>query len=261
MTITADWQGEVGGLTFGEGTSYPFTEVPLDGFGTPPPRTSDSERGALPGDVGGLDVASRRLLTVTLGLDAVGVPGVSDCSPAAVMSLLDDLKLAWAESAVDVTFQLRLPGMGLRKWYGRPRGVDADLDLLRAGWGEVVCTFEALDPFSYSPPVAVTLNSGNTVVTNPGTAPTDRATIQLTGAGSTPSLTHVSDGRTTRWAAPLTGTRQILLRNRIVTTTGGDDRYSELSPTNQWWDLRPGANTITRTGATAGTITFEPAYW
>lgn len=254
MAITADWQGELGGLTFGAGTSYEIGPGGVEGLGTPEPRTADSERGARPGDVGGLDVAARRVLTVPLV--------VLGTSSASAMSLLEPLKVAWAESpVVDVALQLRLPGIGLRRWYGRPRGLDVNLKALRSGVVEAFGTFDALDPFAYGTAVAVTLNSGDTLVTNPGTAPTDRATIQLTAAGGTPTLTHVAAGTTTKWAAPLTGTRKILLRTRDVTTTGGGDRYAELSPVNQWWDLRPGANTITRTGATAGTITFEPAYW
>ena len=251
MTL-ADWQGELGGLTFGAGTLYELTG-PVGGLGTPAPRTSDVDRGAHPGEVSGLDVLPRRVLTVPFGVNAT--------TATQAMGLVQALKEAWAESAlVDVAFSLQLPGMTARRWYGRPRGIDLELDSLSEGWVEALGTFEALDPYAYGDPVVVPLTTTSTVVTNPGDAPTDRFTIEITGAGGTPVLTNSGADASIRWAAALTGTRNIDLRARTVATTGGADKYSELSPSNEWWDLQAGGNTITRSDISAASITLEPAY-
>lgn len=253
MPIT-EWQGSIEGLTFGAGTSYPLTGE-ISGMGIPAARTTDTERAAAHGDIGGLDTLPRRILTVPLG--------VNGSSSADALDLLAALKVAWAESGlIDRVLTLHLPGLGERRYYGRPRGLETRMPNLRTGWIDALGTFDALDPYAYGPAVGpVALGSGSTVVAVTGDAPTDRIRFELTGSGSgTSGLTHLQQAAAVTWAGPLTATRRANVRDRTVATTGGADRFGELAAGARWWNLTPGNNTLSRTGASAATVTYEPAY-
>lgn len=251
MSITADWQVEVGGVTVGAGTDFILTG-PVTGLGLPAPRTADQERGNSPGDVAGLDVDSRRVLTVPVGVNGQDAADGWD--------LLEELKAAWTSTTVDVTFDLRLPGFDAvaRRWYGRPRGVDVELALLRLGYIDALCTFEALDPYGYGPAVEVALGDGETAMVNPGSAPSDRWTLVAdivtspftfsVGAPNEPPLTVEALG-------------PVILDGRARTATDdlGGDLYGSLAPGSGWPVLAPGTHPITLTGGT-GTLTYRPAY-
>lgn len=255
MPISADWQGNLRSLTFGAGTDWQIDEPGISGLGIPVARTRDAERGDRDGDVGGDDVLPRRILNVPL----VGTFASPD---AAWTAFETGLKVAWAESIVDETLDLRLPGMPStgRRFYGRARGLAEDLSRLKSSTVRALCTFEALDPFAYAEEVTVN-GSGTFAVNNTGTAKTDRIVLTITGNGGTPKLTNASDdGLAVTFAEAVTGTRILDLRSATVLDGSGDDRYSELSPSNQWWTLRPGANSLTLTGAASVSVAFRPAF-
>ena len=246
--ITVDWQAELAGVVVGAGTRYQLVG-PITGLGIAAPRVADQERGDQAGDVAGRDVASRRVLTVPIGIDGV------DAGDA--WTLFDALKQAWSPTAGDVPFDLRLPGFAgvSRRFYGRPRGLDSDLAQLRQGWIDVLATFDALDPYGYGPEVTVALPAGATVVMN-GSAPTDRYQLKLDVDGATTAVT-VGDAELTLVADPET----LVLdgRTRTVVDDTGDDRYSTLVAGSTWPVLAPGENTISVAGAT-GTITYRAGY-
>jgi hypothetical protein len=254
MTITADWQAELAGVTVGAGTPYEFSG-PMTGLGLPAPRTADLERGLSPGDVGGQDVDARRVLTVQVSIDA------PDETAASVWALFDQLKAAWATTPVDVPFDLRLPGFDAanRRWYGRPRGVDADVTLLRLGHIDALCTFEALDPYGYGDPVEVALVDGETPLVNPGTAPSDRWTLtaDVTASPTTFSAGGTEPPLTVEWS----GDGEVLIdgRARTIVDALGADLYPALTPGSGWPILTPGSTPVTLTGAT-GTLVYRPAY-
>lgn len=250
MTVTADWQAELAGVTVGAGTRYVLTG-PITGLGIPTPRTGDAERGDRPGDVTGADVPARRVLTIPLGIDGD--------SAAEGWTLLETLSAAWSPSAADETFDLRLPGFGTtRRFYGRPRGVETDLSLLRHGWVDVLATFEALDPYAYGPETEVTLTGGDTPVTG-GTAASDRWRLHL-DVTTSPATFAVADSA----EPPLTvETEPVTLivdgRTRSVVDGAGVDRYGTVAAGSGWPVLPAGPATVTLTGAT-GTLVHRPAY-
>jgi hypothetical protein len=252
VTVTADWQVELGGVTIGAGTGYVITG-PITGLGSPVPRSADSERGMSPGDVAGVDVDARRVLTIQVGVD--------ETDAASAMTSFEVLKSAWASSSVDVALDIRLPGFAsvVRRFYGRPRGMDVELASLHTGWIDVLATFEALDPYGYGPEQTVTLVDGDTVIAYPGSAPSDRYRIELTSvteayvtldtAGPGPALTLVD----VPYPATLDG------RTRTIVDDTGVDLYSHLAPGSGWPVLTPGTNSFTLDGA-SGTLTYRPGY-
>jgi hypothetical protein len=251
MTITVDWQAEIGGLVMGAGTSYILTG-PITGLGTPPPRTADQERGNEPGDVAGADIASRRVLTVPVGVDG------SDAADA--WELYDDLKVAWQSSVVDVTFDLRLPGFDSvdRRYYGRARGIDDNLDLLRLGYIDALCTFEALDPHSYdSAETEIAVDATGVPLVAVGSAPSDRYTLAVTATGAPVSFS--ADGLPGLTLTDVTGAVVIDGRARTIVDGDGVSLYGHLAAGSAWPILAATASTVSLTGAT-GTLTYRPAY-
>lgn len=256
MAIAADWQGNLRSLTFGAGTDWEIDEPGISGLGIPAARTRDAERGDRHGDVGGDDVLPRRILTVPL-VGSFSSPG------AAWQAFEETLKLAWAESISDEALELRLPGMTdtVRRFYGRARGLDVDLSRLKSSTVRALCTFEALDPFGYGDEVAVGPDSGTFDVDNEGTADTDRVVLTIIGNGGIPTITNADDdGLAILFGEAVTGTRIVDVRSATVIDGSADDRYDELSPVNQWWNLRPGVNSLTLAGATSLEVVFRPAY-
>lgn len=252
MTVTADWQAELRGVTFGSLTPYPFTG-PIGGLGIPAPRGADQERGNSPGDVAGYDVANRRTLTVPMGVDGTSADDA--------WALYETLKAAWTSTVVDVAFDLRLPGFASvsRRFYGRPRGLEVNLTLLKSGWLDALGTFDALDPYAYGSEVEEALAAGTTDVTNLGHEPTDRYTVELDATGDPVTFANSADGEPDLTLTDVSGT--VILDGRLRTVVDGDgaDLYGHLAAGSGWPVLAPGINELTLTGAT-GTLTYRPAY-
>lgn len=252
MTIDADWQAELRGVTFGADTRYILTG-PIGGLGIPAPRGADQERGNQPGHVAGYDIANRRTITMPIGIDGTNADDA--------WTLYETLKAAWTSTVVDVALDLRLPGFAslARRFYGRPRGLDVELTLMRSGWIDALGTFDALDPFAYGPELEEPLTDGVTDITNPGHAATDRYTVTLTATDSPVTFANAADLEPDLTLTDLTGTVILNGRNRTVTDGDGDDLYGHLAAGSGWPILAPGSNAITLTGAT-GTVTYRPAY-
>ena len=249
-----EWLGQIRSLIFGADRPWQIDEAGVTGLGVPTPRSTTVERGDRDGDVAGVDVLPRRVLTVPLV--------AAFASPALAWQACEgELKPAWAESAVDVPLILWLPGATQRMFYGRPRGVDVDLTLLRSGIVRALCTFEALDPFGYSP--AATIGAPANVSVG-GTAPTDRVTLTIVGNGGVPRVVNRGDGAgDVVFAVPVPAntSRRVDLRTRTVRNVNtGQDAFGELSAATRWFRLRPGVNPILVTGALWVQVEFQPAW-
>jgi hypothetical protein len=254
----ADWQGEIRGQTFGAAQPWEIDEPGIPGLGIPVARTRVAVRVDRHGDVGGDDVLPRRILSVPL-VATFASPG------AAWQAFETELKPAWAESFVDETLDLYLPGLAAtgRRYFGRARGVDVDLSRLKSSTVRALCTFEALDPLGYGPEESSGPEAGAFVVTNGGTADSDRVTLSIIGNGGSPRLVNASDSSNdVSFDEPLgaADVRVVDLRSRTVVDGAGDDRYDELSPALLWFVLVPGANSLALTGAASVDVSFRPAY-
>lgn len=138
-------------LELGDGTYYPFAAKWISGLGIPPARTSDQERGHLSGDVGGDDVLPKRVIVIELGIQ--GDQKAEDLADGttkqeAAFALLEALRTAWSPSYIDIPLLVEIGDYWTRTYYGRPRGVDADME--RSCDGVIRCqlTFDALRPFA-----------------------------------------------------------------------------------------------------------------
>lgn len=254
MAITRDYQGQLGTVTFGAGTAYQFTG-PIGGLGVPEPRTRDQERGDRSGDVGGIDVLPRRI--ITLPIEVAG-DSAGDC-----MTKLRALKRDWRASPVDRSLALRLPGFpssdGVLRFFGRPRGFDEDLAKLKSAKVDVLATFAALDPYGYGPEVEVELSDDvESVIAYTGDEPTDRWSIAATATTGSAGLLNTDDDQRELLLTPTAGAYAIDGRRHNVTAAGAN-RYSWVVAGSGWMQLVPGDNHVRLVGAD-GTLTYRPAY-
>lgn len=137
MSLT--WTIGIRSLTMGAGTDYPLIEPGVTGLGIPSIRANDQERGHLSGNVGGDDVLDRRVITIAVGINKT--------TASAAWTALTTLKTNWAPSYVDLALTFTMAGVTL-VYYGRPRGLDADVLYMEQGWIPAQLTFEALVPFA-----------------------------------------------------------------------------------------------------------------
>lgn len=262
MPPSAQWQATVRGLELGAGTNYEVEPDGIGGLGVPTPAVQDYARGDRDGTVSGRDLYERRVLT--LPIHVLGTTAED------VMGNLRTLKTAWKreKSTDEVELELRLPGFPgateTLSYFGRPRGMAVNLEHLKAGYVPALLTFEALDPLGYEPEDAATYTglSGTFNVTGDGDEDTDRVLIEVTGNGGTPRLVSTTDGGLDiTFAEALAGaaTRTLDLRAHTC-TDGGTDHYDELSPVSSWFVIKPGANSITLTGAASVDVTIRHAH-
>ena len=246
------WTVTVGGLTLGDGTSYGITR--MNGLTRAGIRAARAERGDRDGEVGGVDVLTRRMISMGLRLRGA--------SQASVWSLLTDLNTAWPPASTDTTLDVAAAELtGGRRFYGRPGSIEDDgMANLRFGQIDCFATFEALDPLGYGAEEEALAQSGTFAIDNVGTAPTDRITLTVNGNGGIPQLANATDGKTIKFAEAVTGTRVIDVRARTV-LDGTTDAYGELSPTNQWFDLLAGSNSLTLSGAASVDVAWRPAWY
>lgn len=253
MAITVDWQAELRGLTVGASTSYPFTSG-IDGLGVPQVRASDTELSRRHGEYGGYDVLERRVVSLPVAIDGTSL--------ADTYQKLQALKAAWRPSVADLGLDVRLPGQPatVLRYYGRPRGLTADLARLKNSWADTLLTFDALDPFGYGAE-ATTVITGSGPVTNAGDADTDRVVLTINGNGGTPRVENTTADGYIAFDRALAGGAAYTLDVRARTVLlGTAARYEDVTPGSPWFVLVPGANTLVVTGATSVGVTFRPAY-
>ena len=135
------WSFTLRSLAVQTGTAYELEAPGPAGLGNPPARTQDQERGQFAGDVGGDDVFQRRVITIPVAvLGAAGDP--DDCR-----TKLRALQTAWRLSDADLDLTMVVAGETLT-YSGRPRGCEADVELLGQGVCRALLTFEALVPYA-----------------------------------------------------------------------------------------------------------------
>lgn len=251
------------GVTIGGcGTDFVISESNVVGLGIPDVKALDLDLQSAHGNTASRDFLAQR----TLGIPII-IYRKND--PTAAMAALRTLKTAWQptnsgnnDDLLTVVADGIGPTNGTLSFFGRPRGgLEADLNRHHSGLINVFASFACLDPLGYGNTESTSGTSLN--INNVGDATTDRITLTVTGNGGTPVITNTTDdGRAIRFGTTLAGaaTRQIDVRNKTV-LNGSLDTYSELSPTNQWFDLLPGVNSVTVTGASSINITWRPAWF
>lgn len=254
MVKLRDWWG-------GDGTRYVLAAVKGLGVGV---RSNDKNRVSYAGDVDGADYDDARpvFFDWTVLRDTAG-PVLHWQGWRESLPHLSRLNAAWRGAAGDLELLLYLDGLPERPMhlFGRPHGApDPKVD--QSGAVEVETLFRLNDPYLYGAQVD-DAGTGPLVVTNAGTAPTERIVITLTGNGGKPLITNAGDdGNAIAWQTVLAASavRVIDVAARTIVDDNGNDRYDELNPASPYFFLQPGANPLTIEGVGACTVARRPAY-
>jgi hypothetical protein len=209
--------------------------------------------------------ADFRTLAWRIGVDAADSSTVG----ANVKTLLE----AWRTpgDGSEVALDVRVPGTAetVLRYYGQPRSARASTP----GWAngtalvEVDCEFFASDPFAYGAEVSVTSGLGATTLSSAslgdlGTT-TDRATITLSGNGSTPIVTNSTTGGFIAFGSGLGATQVAVIDLRLGTVAVNSTLTPSIVASSTTWITLQGGqdNTLTMSGAGAVTIAYRPAFW
>ena len=111
--ITADYQAELRTTLMGPSTNYEITKIEV-----PPAQTVKNDLRKLLADGSFQGAHYKAPIVVTLTLNVLG------STETTLRSRLDTLETAWAPSATDLTFVLRLPSWGKKSLSGRPVAFD-----------------------------------------------------------------------------------------------------------------------------------------
>lgn len=257
-SISTDWQARIVERDFliGRDTNYPGIGG-IRGLGVLEPRHSDVARSNSHGDAYGNDRYPGRLLTIP-----VIVLGDTDDD---VWANYHDLAVAWRRSTTDLELALRIPGAvePAVSYFGRPDGLPGDPSGLK-GRLETAARFRCC-PYGYGAPVDSATDTSSPLTIPAASlgdpeADTDRVTITVVAAGSSPEITNTTTGGFIRFGSAVTGTFAIDLHTQTVTqsTTNVDQVITASSP---WFDLAGGVdNELTFIGCTSVQVTHRPAY-
>lgn len=258
MTITQDFQGNIGTFTFGAGTVWRWRASGFQGLGHPPFRTGHMPRGLqVPGSATGQNVLNERMVTLPFM--------VTGSSTGAVQTNFQTLKNAWQPQSADVALDLRMPGMPetTMRLYGRPMGITGEKVDVSGRWIECIAQFFAADPFFYGSQVTTSGSAGSMTVTNAGDARSWRATVTVTPTAAAPYIINNSDPNSGYVRANTTltsGSALTLDLQSQAVTYGGASRADLITAASPWFVLAAGTNTIAWSGASTVSITFRPAY-
>lgn len=259
MALTLDYSAELNAgadnaVIIGRGSSYDWMSVEGLG-GTPDVNDFDTARGDRDGAVGGRDRSAPRV--IRFALEVVDGGALTDDFRA--------LKQAWRPTSSDTTLDVKHPAFdtadNVLRFYGRPRGLQADILQWHSGWSEASATFKCLDPFGYGAEETVSDASSPASVTSAGDVATDRFTIEITGNGGTPSVTNATDeGASVAFNTTVAGGATAVLDFRTHTMTVDGLPTFVLAPGSRWFRLLPGANSLTFTGCASIEVVHRPAY-
>lgn len=137
--LTADYQFQLHDNLYGRGQQGVSLDAahPIEGLGVPDAKSQDVVKNYFDGSFGNADYAGVRVVTI---------PVVLRGGPTTAMGNLKALTLAWIPVATNTDLYFQLPGWGKFGMMGRPRGIKADLTLMRFGAVHALLRFDALDP-------------------------------------------------------------------------------------------------------------------
>lgn len=261
MPPNADWQFELGGVGFGDGTDIRVSRPPA-GPGPAGLLGSGATRGDQPARARDHGSAVTRVTygprLVSIPIQTVGDGSTDNARSASAWAKARSLLDVWVPDGTEQALDYRIPGTPEQtmRLYGQALGVTA------AGWGLTEghqrwdLDFLATDPLAYG---AEQNQSGTTpqVIAVAGNMPTSRATIALTGNGSTAVLTIGT--AVVRVTITNTETWTVDLRTLQVRDASGDVAAETLVD-SEWPVLGPGSTSIACTNVTDIDVTWRPAW-
>lgn len=133
-----DWTGSLNGVTFGAGNDYLVGEAGIEGLGVPQAKTADVDLVGQDGAYAAADFMGVRTILIHFL--------ISQATPDLALAAFATLSTAWEPAVADVQLHLQLPGVAEVYYLGRPRGLEADLTLLREGIIDAIGDFRAMSP-------------------------------------------------------------------------------------------------------------------
>lgn len=250
MAVTADYQYDLDGFTFGSGTSTSL--VTLSGFDMPEIDVASSSYGNRHGGV----TSGRYLKPRT-----VSYTGRINGTYATMPGLRNSLIAAHRPrdtTDTDVVLTFRWPGMGGNQiMYVKPQTLRGDFDAIATAVGmwDFQATLVAADPRMYSEALhsqAFAL-TGTQTLANSGNfaAPT---TITFNGPLTNPKITNSTTGKVFQLTTTIAAGQAYVVKSIDPSVYNGTtSQYKTIDPTlNTFIELAPGNNTVALT-ASSGT--------
>lgn len=251
MPVTENGQWEIAGVMFGPGT--PYGTVSIQGLGVPDSKILDSDPAFGDGGIAGADYMTIREVVFQWDVDLEPDDPDSD----EIVQAMGTAFRPRNNRADVVVASFRRWGRN-RRLYGRPRGLilpwDEDFFM---GAGRCSGRFICHDPIVYDDDLSEVVGSGTFNVENLGNYQV-WPTFVVTGPGATVTLTNNVTGDDVVLAG-LSGAATVDFKARSV-NVGGTDEYGSVQPSPQWWQLQPGVNSITATGATSVTVQYRSGW-
>ena len=266
--LVEDMQFEWQGLLLGAHTDYHLERA--DGLDLLDMRSYDSPRAGDHGVVSGRDLFAGRTIEVEFKVYAFAAD--------ATVSRLDELKARFDTQSSELPLAFRLPGVGKRVAFARPRRLAYTIPG-RVRAVQAVAQWFCPDPRLYSvdehglyanlplpsegraynrsaPREYGLLGSGGEVYPENAGDVATFPTLTITGPVTDPVTRREDDGREMRFDIAL-GPADVLVVDtqfRTVTLNGSTSRYSALLPQSEWIDLPPGRSTVSWTASS-----YDPA--
>lgn len=239
----------------------------LRGLDPPPTRFANFERQSDHGDFMGV----QELLEKRAPRARVIVQG---STLGDLANKMDALSQAMRPSNVDIVLTFQIGGRSKQRMLGRPRRANWAEEADRAlGWQDAYLEFACGDPLIYDHDLqseAITIAGGSSsqseTITNFGTFGS-KPTLSITGPATNPRIANAGDGnKSIKLDVVLSGTDTVVIDTyRKTVKLNGIDRFDLVRADNQWWEVLPGAQSVTynRTGSTGSstcTVSFRNAW-
>lgn len=253
--VVANYQYEYRGVLLGSNTSYRTEKV--DGLlSMPDLQAFDTDRTDRHGAFAGRSLLRPRTVQMDVNILVETATTMTDIETI-MRTLFTALNPMKGSTTAQLVFQR--PGQGKRYVNARPtkRSFPSVYEIPH-GLAKGSIEFKCADPRIYKLTedqttillTGVTSNSGT--VTNGGDFP-HSPVLEITGPATNPRIACVEDSNRTIKVDIVLGSSDTLIIdtfNRTV-TLAGVNRYDVVRNDNQWWELQPGANTITMTRSSA----------
>lgn len=244
VTKNGHWEvGGVGGLLLGTQTIFPISRV--TGLGQAPIKVIDEDAPGFDGGYAGDDLLQPREVRLSVGLN-------EDANSTELGAAIDQLGETFQPVSQAIQFEYRRFGRN-RVFFARPRGVilpwDDDFHL---GASKATVRVRAMNPVIFGADARTSASiSASDTVDNDGNYPIWPAAT-FTATATTGSLQNLNDDGLTMALAGMTIGRTYVFdfRQRAIEELGGGNQYAILSGAPNWWQLRPGSNTVVVTGGT-----------
>lgn len=236
----------------GAGSVYPVAAI--EGLDIPDVRSSNIARAPGDGTIPGLDWYNERVVRLRMGIDAT-VDGL-------LAAKVNVLRAAFVRSTVPIPLHFMLRGETKRYLMVLPRRYalvyDQDANALNAP--DVIAELVAPDPRILAA-TATTITPGGTA-TNAGTFKASPV-LTVTGSAAGPIVIAKTTGTTgsVSITTAIPAAQQLVIDFRARTVLlNGVNRYDLVTGTPTWFDIEPGANTITYSGGGTPSLSWNDSW-